>query len=216
MPDDIKYLLWVDLETTGLPADPATVPLESAWYLTGRNGRGYEGWNRSPVSYLIDGDFGDPRSWDPVVATMHAESGLLKDLLDPRRTVCSLADVEEQVLAKIDRSIGPDAKVALAGAGVGHAELAIWVPKWFPRIAARAAYWPNDVSVMRRMLEGWGFNVPHATATRHRAGPDIEAALALHRWFEHRITDLARFWAARDDQLPMGVEWQHAFVRPAS
>lgn len=177
-----KYLLWMDLESTGLSTTEDAI-IEVAAVLTDTDlnelGR-YEslvrldeaGWER-----LMANDF---------VRTMHEGNGLLAALRDPATAASlpSVGDVEQTLLELVATTGDPKSSVLLAGSGVGHFDHPL-LKNLMPTLAARLGYATIDIGVMRRSYLMWtGDNLVTANDDKtHRSMDDIQCHLAEARAF---------------------------------
>ncbi|MEJ7648157.1 MAG: exonuclease domain-containing protein [Nakamurella sp.] len=177
-----KYLLWMDLESTGLStSEDAIIEVAAVLTDTDLNELGqYEslvqldaaGWER-----LMANDF---------VRNMHESNGLLAALRDPA-TAASLpevADVEQTLLALVETTGDPESSVLLAGSGVSHFDHELLKTR-MPALASRLGYATIDVGVMRRAYLMWtGGNLVSANDDKtHRSMDDIQCHLAEARAF---------------------------------
>ncbi|OZB85401.1 hypothetical protein [Microbacterium sp. 13-71-7] len=168
--------LMLDVETPGVSADPHFRPddriLEVAVILVDE-----ELTELGRFETLVE-----PRRHDmariattPVVYEMHRKSGLLAELVSGRGHLPSMEDAENGILAVIDEHAGPDSTICLGGSGVARYDHPI-IETQMPRLAARLAYWEQDVSSARRhymQVTGQPL-VPPLPTKAHRAMLDIE------------------------------------------
>lgn len=187
-PERQTVLLWADLETTGLPDEPGVWCIEAAFRLTGPQGDRVAVLDElfPPLDTLVSLPHQvNPRSWPRPVLELHTGSGLMTELLLDLHGPPALQALERIVVNQLhqvaDGLLVPPL-IALAGAGVAHAE-AVWLPRWFPKMMPFLGYWHLDVSTIRRFLKLWGFELPTATAVAHRAGPDVDQSIAMYRAF---------------------------------
>lgn len=177
------YLLWVDIETTGLQHDAHI--LEVAVAVTTWGG---EWLARTEAVYR-------PGNWEaaaaqlrlaPEVIAMHQASGLLGEALaqpcrfDSEAWRRMMSDVAEQLP---DAPAGDRAAWTIAGSSphfdLYHLQRAGALPA---PLAAPYHYRLLDVSSVRAAAHaaGWADTAP-ATTPAHRAAADIEASVALYR-----------------------------------
>jgi oligoribonuclease len=165
-------VLWTDLETTGLEPREGII-LEIALIVTEPDlteiAR-FQSVFRSP-SWV---------RWFPMVPeveAMHRASGLLDECErfeeGPAATWLRVADF----LAEHAGALPP----MIAGSSI-HFDRA-WLKEHAPWIVRGCHYRMLDVSGVRELLRATGRDAPERADKPHRAMPDIEASLALARWF---------------------------------
>ncbi len=169
----VPYALWLDLETAGL--EPPILEVGAAMVE-----------NRFPFpdvehySAVVRPDVpGWREKMVPFVVEMHTKTGLLDAVPQGR----PLVEVEDELLAMLDRYVDPTAQVVLAGSGVSHFDHEI-IKSEMPRLAKRLRYATLDVGVIRRAFEfvgrkavtevyGQTFTSPAPEAQQHRALADV-------------------------------------------
>jgi len=182
-----KYLLWLDLETTGL--DPATTSvLEVWWELTD--------WSLAPVASahgVRHASWGDGTApMDDVVRDMHTKSGLIDACVTPS----GAHDVGTAMYRLVGLLLDIGEPVALAGSGVAHFDRLVLAAQ-YPDVAAHLTYWSLDLGPIRRLAEGTGYGdlaLP-AIDIVHRAEADVRRAQAEFRQWR-AVFDIARDAAA--------------------
>lgn len=187
---DDKYLLWLDLETTGgnEQADPV---LEVGLVVTAAE------WPFEAV--LMSTDNGLGRSWvvrqmpgwrqrmEDVVREMHDANGLAAEVDEAEKTIF---EVDVEAHAFVQARCGEESKVTMAGSGVGHFDYR-FVRRQLPTLASRLDYGVMDVGVIRRFLR----MIDRADLVRpeeekaHRALPDALDHLEEFRRYARLIRE---------------------------
>lgn len=181
-------LVWVDLETTGLPTEHDEMidfsdvhVLEFAMIVTDRalNIDGVGGYTevikmtRPAADALRKNDY---------VRTMHTQNGLIKDSLASSFT---LADVDEEASNLLQTGLAFEkGEFAIAGSGVQGFDLPLIKAK-MPKLASWLTYYSYDFGTYRRIsrdLAGKDVINPVHSASygdqkMHRAMADVEAHL---------------------------------------
>lgn len=176
------YLLWVDLETTGLDLVDDEI-LEACFILTDSDLNtqwqahttfqpSKKGWDR-----LTSNEF---------VRNMHADNGLIGDLVKKwgRPVGPSFMEFENSLLNKLNPLVG--STIHLAGSGVAAFDRPL-INRDFPRVAKMLHYAPIDVGVLKRCWQMWiGSDITDDNAAKtHRAMSDVEGHLREARAFRH-------------------------------
>jgi oligoribonuclease len=173
-------LVWVDLEMTGL--DPARhVVIEIAVIVTdGGLERTVEGPDlvvAQPEQALC--------AMEPVVAEMHAKSGLADEV---RRSSLTLRDAERQVLAFVREHVPEAGAAPLAGNSI-HADRA-FLQRHLPELDSWLHYRNVDVSTVKELVRRWypeAFAAAPPKAGAHRALDDIRASIAELRYYRDAV-----------------------------
>lgn len=144
-----KYLLWIDLETTGVDHNEDPI-IEVGMIVTEASppfADLFEG------SWVINPALAGLSSWrgrmGDYVKQMHATNGLLDDVENPDIAV-ALSVAEEQIINALD-SIGRPHNFMLAGSGVGHFDRR-FIETQMPFLAKWLQYPNLDIGVIRRAL----------------------------------------------------------------
>lgn len=176
------YLLWMDLETTGLNPERCAV-LEVAAYLTNHH------LSIVDASHMVIECHPEVlERMAPFIREMHTSNGLLAEVAYSTTTL----EVEENYLLDILDRHGID-KATLAGSGVAAFDIAV-IRAQMPRLASRLNYWTVDVGVLRRTWRMWtGSDLTDVNAAKtHRARDDIDCHLAEARAFRAVLSAAAR------------------------
>lgn len=197
----VDHLLWVDLETDGNDDPEQGNLLEIAFILTDPEGR----VEHTAVEWVLQVDHWPSFDAMPeVVYRMHAESGLLDDVVNSENRVRLVETHVLEVLSDFGVARG---RVALAGSGVSHYD-SRWLAAKMPTLASMLPYWQSvDVGHIRRFLSmsGYGYVIDPSLegAKTHRAMDDIRTHLAEWRYFQDRFG--AAFKALIDFTASQGV-----------
>lgn len=185
---DAKYLLWIDLETTGTD-DEADPILEVGLIVTGAKPPFEElaehSWVINPADGAANG------SWrgrmDDYVREMHTKNGLLNEVEDPEIAV-TMARAQAEVTNLLS-TVGRKHNFMLAGSGVGHFDRR-FIRRQMPEVEKWLQYPNLDIGVLRRAFRFAGRNdltafgttlAPGATDKPHRGLDDVRDHLAEWR-----------------------------------
>lgn len=171
MADSATHLLWVDLETTGL--DPAQDNIIEV-------GAILSDIHLDPLmtytSVVRPDAYAKFRMMEnDIVRTMHEESGLIT-LIDHGEYI---SQADEALAEHVRSHAASDAKILLAGSGVGHHDKSFML-RWMPLTYELLQYPVIDIGVIRRFLRdvvGAAHVIPDDgdSATKaHRAIADVE------------------------------------------
>ncbi|OFZ19993.1 MAG: hypothetical protein A2X94_11560 [Bdellovibrionales bacterium GWB1_55_8] len=155
-----KPLFWIDLEMTGLD-DQADSILEIAVVITDIDFKPLEEYHR--IVFQPPEVVAGMNAW---CKKTHGESGLTAAI--PGGT--PLAQVEDEVLALMDRHYSAKDQIVLAGNSVGNDRR--FVDRYMPRVAKRLHYRLIDVSSFKEIFRekyGLEFRKP----STHRAVQDV-------------------------------------------
>lgn len=182
-----RFLLWLDIETTGLEIEKdheilelAAVPtnLELEYELK-EQPDGTRGWH-----YLVATSVDPGPLADPAVATMHASNGLWSDL---NNSGAPIWWIDQHLSTRIEEwTLGE--KFWLAGSGVAQFDIH-WVRHFMPRTSLLMDYRTIDVGQMDRFLKHvvQVDDTGRSTEKPHRAMPDVEEALTFARDLKQRV-----------------------------
>jgi len=173
-----EYLLWLDLETTGLDTAKCHI-LEVAVELTTEKLEETVGYEALIVPRIgILREVLPSPVWD-----MHVASGLIAAIEDPDSWMVYLEEAEGAILDLLDGELQIGTIVTLAGSGIGTYDLPI-IRRLMPRLAARLTYHVHDVGVMRRAYyRAAGAYLTPRTEPAHRAMADVQQSLTEGRAF---------------------------------
>ena len=179
-----QCLLWVDLETAGLPGprnDYSVVPImEAAFLLTDFDLQPFQGYHESIKMTKYTADLLRANEY---VREMHTKNGLIQDCV---KSIVTVEEVEQEVISIIKEFTTFDkGEIMLAGSGNAAFDRPV-INQWMPELASWLAYYPFDIGVDRRVgkiLAGRDvINIPSASvgygdAKVHRAWNDVQAHL---------------------------------------
>lgn len=173
---EIKWLGWLDLETTGTDEREDHI-LEVGFTLTD-----LVGVPKWAMARVINPE---EEHWNfrmnPTVTNMHYKSGLIDDVDQSERT---LPSVEEELMFHLNQQNVLKHEIMLAGSGVGHFDKR-FVDAQMPKLAKWFAYPVMDVGVIRRFLRFAGAEhlIPQVGDKPHRALDDLNLHLAEYRHY---------------------------------
>lgn len=171
---EAQFLLWVDLETTGLDPEAdsileigaimTTVDLE----LTGLT-------VHSLVTGLTDYVKGRLTN-NHFVHEMHTANGLLAEL--DKYGGMSVHDMENVLISAVASTSQDPMAVALAGSGVSHFDAQV-LKFWMPSLMAKLHYRSFDINGVRTMEKAWvpGWIPTENDKKPHRAMDDVRLHL---------------------------------------
>lgn len=198
---EIKYLLWLDLETTGLDTT-ADVPLELACLVTDMELRPVKNheWEYE-VLFSSDGWAAIRLAENEYVTNMHTENGLLAAIKQGHPK--TIQGAENELLAMIAAlPWGIDEAIALAGTGVAAYDMRV-LENWMPRLAEFLDYRTFDIGHMRRFLSDIvGLSddqMPPKADDEHRAMGDVHNALEQAAGMKHLFREAFEALADRDE-----------------
>lgn len=189
-----KHLLWIDIETTGLPegTDYTDVHLlETGVILTDM------ALNR--IVGLTDvigltAAAADAIRKNDYVRKMHGASGLLKESIASKTT---MTEAEDEIIAVLKENGVGKGEAMIAGSGVAAFDHPFIKAK-MPRLNAYLAYFPYDIGIVRRMTRTMigkdVVNVPasYGDTKEHRAMNDVLAHLEEATLFQTYLRETAR------------------------
>jgi oligoribonuclease (3'-5' exoribonuclease) len=179
------YLLWCDLETTGLDLK-ADVILEAAFILTDSNlDAKMQSHHLFPPSQA---------GWDLLLANefvrkMHAANGLVAELVSSGSRLDwqaenAIRDHDVELEGAISRHLEDGDTLHLAGSGIAAFDRPL-IDRDFPLVSHLLHYAPIDVGVLKRTWQMWAgqpISTDDANKT-HRAMADVEGHLREARLF---------------------------------
>ena len=184
----VQALLWVDLETDGLPEGSSyenVNVLEGAFLITDLNLDPLAGLHEplkltpNSVANLKKNDY---------VREMHMKNGLLKDA---SKSSVTLEELEEQVIQMIkDDTTFVEGEFGIAGSGVAAFDHPL-IKEKMPKLARYLAYYPYDIGIMRRMTKLFAGKpivnpvlASYGDEKTHRAWDDVNAHLEEAREYQ--------------------------------
>lgn len=189
--DNVKYLAWMDFETTGLDFNNDFI-LEAACAITDLE------YNHigPAVSYVIQPSNHVERelrqtrlSHNQFVFDMHSQNRLIDDLADGSGTTISVFFAK---VAKRFREVGEPGEFRLAGSGVERFDRHFIAKLWPAGFDEWMHYRCHDVSNVRSFITdiGLGWTLPATAATEHRALPDVVRSIGEGRRLAEWMTSL--------------------------
>ena len=172
-------ILWVDLEMTGLDAANDLI-LEVAAIATDWDFNEiatYEGIVKNEDMNLQERLLANSVFWD---ANPESKNGLLAQNAHGK----DLAEVEDELLAFINKHFEGDTPVLLAGNSI-HMDRRFIVAQW-PRLDARLHYRMLDVSAWKVVFEG-KYKKKFAKPEEHRALGDIRGSIMELKYYLTKI-----------------------------
>lgn len=172
-----KYILWMDLEMTGLD------PVQDRILEVG--------------AIITDWDFKEIATFDavkkvgPALMKKRMVGAFWDEFSDVREQLMLQNEqgkngrtVENELLAFIDEHIGKEGKVLLAGNSI-HQDRRFITNEW-PRLDARLHYRMLDVSAWKVMFEG-KFGKKFAKPEQHRALDDIRGSIEELKYYLKKV-----------------------------
>lgn len=174
-----ERLVWVDCEMTGLDLDK-DVLVEIACIVTESDLTEVDGG----ISLVINAPDQALKDMDPVVDTMHRDSGLLAEIPNG----IPLVAAEQQVLAYIKSHVPEARKAPLAGSSVYVDRM--FLAKYMPSLDAHLHYRLVDVSTVKELAKRWYPRAYYASPEKrgnHRALADIRESIAELRYYRDAV-----------------------------
>ena len=172
-------IVWIDCEMTGLDYKNDLL-VEIACIITDADlneiDEGFQVVINAPAKKL--------ESMDPVVVTMHTESGLLPEIANG----ISLEAAEEALFEYISARVPEASKSPLAGSSV-HVDR-IFLQRDMPRVDSYLHYRIIDVSSIKELVRRWYPKMYFASPTKtgnHRALGDIKDSIVELRYYREVI-----------------------------
>jgi len=172
-------LVWIDCEMTGLDLSKDLL-VEIACIVTEPDLTELD----SGINLVITAPAEVLSTMDPVVNTMHRESGLL----DKIPGGIALGDAEEQVLNYVKQHIPEPRKAPLAGSSVYVDRM--FLAKYMPMLDAYLHYRLVDVSTVKELAKRWYPRTYYASPEKrgnHRALGDIRESIAELRYYRDAV-----------------------------
>lgn len=202
MADDPRYLVWMDLETTG--TDERRDPILEVGMIVTTTDLADEvaTWSDPvfPADYApTDRPWWQDDNWltalmPPEVVSMHRSSGLLADIMrcdkHYHRLSADLFTIEQHLTYVLD-GLGKPGEFMLAGSGVSHFDRR-FIKAQMPEFEKWLQYPNADVGVFRRMLRMLGREdlvrpAPQAEDKTHRALADARFHLEEARYYKRAL-----------------------------
>lgn len=193
MADYAKYLLWIDLETTGLPKgnDYSGIHiLEVGAILTDLNLNKMDGYTE--VIGMTQEAAEAIRSND-IVREMHKTSGLLVESVESQFT---LDEAEASLVDMLTEHGIKKGEVAIAGSGVTAYDFPI-IKEKMPLLANMLTYYSYDIGIFRRMFKAVAprdvvdpGKHRYGDAKVHRAMSDIEDHLGEAKDYQTALGEI--------------------------
>lgn len=172
-------ILWLDLEMTGLDAEQDLI-LEVAAIATDWEFKElgtYQGVIKNEDMTLEERLAANSVFWE---ANPDSKAGLLAQNAEGK----DLQEVEDEVLAFIDKHFDPDLPVLLGGNSI-HMDRRFVVSQW-PRVDARLHYRMLDVSAWKVVFEG-KFKKKFPKPEEHRALGDIRGSILELQYYLKKV-----------------------------
>lgn len=181
----MNYLLWVDLETTGLDPSKCSV-IEAAWAVTPHLHNDYTKYLRGNDGHLAVSSnviFADELTyWEDVAKKMHQENSLYdacRLMSNQEEGVQSLRVVESKMNDALNSVTTNDNTFYLAGSSV-HFDMS-FLHVHMPSVAKRLSHRLFDVSAMKLFMESLGYEFKSRTDKPHRAAADLFESWKLYQ-----------------------------------
>lgn len=174
----MNYLLWVDLETSGLDSQCCSI-IEAAWSVTPYL---HKDMAQHPAvhSNVIFAD--ELTYWQDKAKEMHKASGLYnlcRLMGNVEEGVQSLRVVEAKINDALNAVTTNDNVFYLAGSSI-HFDRS-FLNVHMPGVASRLHYRLFDVSAQKMLMESMGFSFEGLTHKPHRAAADLRNSYELYQ-----------------------------------
>ncbi len=175
--DKNKFLVWIDLEMTGLNPETDHI-LEIASIVTDGE-LNILAYGPEIVINQSNEVLDSMNEW---CVKQHGESGLTEKV---RNSLITLADAEKLTL-KFIRKLTGRAKVPLCGNSIGQDKM--FLMKYMPKVINQLHYRTVDVSTIKELASRWYPNLPRfAKKTSHRALDDIQESIAELKYYREQL-----------------------------
>lgn len=178
-----RLLLWLDLEMTGLNPDRDLI-LEIATVLTDTHFNLVAKGPQYVIAYMKE----DLERMEPIVRTMHTESGLIKQVLN---STTSLDEAYQQTVNFI-QTYCTKGQALLCGNTIWQDRR--FLERYMPEILYYTHYRLVDISTIKELIRAWYPTSPEIhfkKNTLHRAVDDIFESIAeLKHYQEHFFVPL--------------------------
>lgn len=168
MTTEPNYVVWLDLETTGL--DEGDQILEVACVVTdmalNEKARLNKIVHPSGSTWL--------QGMSQYVLEMHVGNGLLAKCRDATEAI---DNVDRQIATWLKKTFPKEESFAIGGSGVAHFDRR-FIKAWMPYLDECLTYWSLDVGVLRRFLTRLGGYEFERLPIQHRAMADVEQSIS--------------------------------------
>ena len=191
-----KQLLWIDLETSGLPegTDFSGVHLMEFGMVVTDISLNIEPCGGYTEIVKMSKEIADALRADEFVREMHRESGLIADCIKATATMEDIDREVDQMLSEVGYTKG---EIAIAGSGIAMFDFPFIKTK-MPLLASWLAYYPYDFGVFRRLLSslagGYVINPQlesYGQSKVHRAMNDATAHLREAQAYRTWVREIA-------------------------
>lgn len=164
MPNE-KYILFLDLETTGSDVNNDEIIEVGLVLLDANTFEEIDTFSR--VVFPQEKAFERMLNND-IVFNMHQTSGLIYEDALMYRDGNTAEDVDNEIYNWIQSHVPGTDHIPYGGSGVSHFDRK-FIDKFLPRLSKRITYWAYDVGSVRRVAMKAGLGWPSQDAKNHRA-----------------------------------------------
>lgn len=175
-----KFILWIDLETTGSDATSDIIEVGAVLTDNDLNTVGEFNTTVQPTWNQLEKLRANPK-----VLGMHTKNGLLAEL--DHQDSPNVAVVDQVMNGWLNTYYTSLQHLPLGGSGVSHFDRQ-FIRRLMPIIDARLTYWAYDVGVLRRTRELFGLpplSIPEDKT--HRALDDIKGHIAEMKFYRSEL-----------------------------